>query len=102
MGFALLLNMKVPFNKRLWSPSYNLFMCGFGTLAYAALYILCDAGIAPTVGRISRACLAPLQWLGSNCILFFIFSDSCGVLSWIIKILTWGTPHIESNLVYFW
>merc|ERR1711998_829053 len=96
------------FNKRLWSPSYNLFMVGFATVVYALFYVLCDAvtDTAPpamqTASRIFRTVLAPLQWLGANCILFFVFSDSGGVGTWLAQIPSWGQPHDENNLVYFW
>merc|ERR1712118_325020 len=70
-GFGLLLSIGVPLNKRLWSPSYNFFMCGCATLLYALFFILCDGGIVhATVSKVFRAALAPLQWLGANCILF--------------------------------
>lgn len=45
--------------------------------------------------------LAPLQWMGSNAILFYVFSDSGGVLTWLVTILSWGRPHGKKNLVYF-
>lgn len=104
---GIALNVAVPFNKRLWSPSYNLFMCGAATIIYAGLYMLCDAAAsdgpdaAKAVSRIGRILLAPLQWLGSNCILFFVLSDCCGILDWVLRALTWGQPHTTHNLVYF-
>lgn len=96
------------FNKRLWSPSYNLFMVGVATVVYALFYVLCDAvteTAPPPMQMASRVCktvLAPLQWLGANCILFFVMSDCGGVLSWLVQIMSWGHPHSQNNLLYFW
>ena len=99
---GLLLNQVVPFNKQLTSPSYNLFTCGVAIVVYAALYSACDIGDIPGLMHVSRTLLAPLQWLGSNCIIFFVFSDCGGVLNWFMTSVTWGMPKSEHNLVYFW
>lgn len=97
------LTIWVPFNKRLWSPSYSLFTTGTGIFMYAVLFLLCDESTRNTersVSRSTRFCinlLKPFQWLGSNCILFFVFSECCGVLSWFLQTITWGTA--KQNLV---
>lgn len=96
------------FNKNLWSPSYNIFMVGAATAVYALFYVLCDAvtETAPpamqTASYVCKTALAPLQWLGANCILFFVMSDCGGVLTWLVQIPSWGQPHSQNNLVYFW
>lgn len=103
---ALVLSVWVPLNKRLWSPSYNLLNCGVATLTYACLFGAIDGG-TPSGTRIARLrewgkiVLAPLQWLGTNCILFFVLSDCCGVLDWLLRSLTWGKPYGEKNPVYW-
>jgi len=90
-----LIALIAPMNKRMWSPSYSLFMCGSATVTYAFLYLVCDAYSclpAPlqTVSKGIRFCLTPLQMLGTNAILFFVGSSSCGMLQWILEIVTWG------------
>mmetsp|Transcript_100360 Transcript_100360/g.199106 ORF Transcript_100360/g.199106 Transcript_100360/m.199106 type:complete len:497 (+) Transcript_100360:85-1575(+) len=103
---ALLLSVWVPLNKRLWSPSYSLLNCGIATLTYACLFGFIDGG-TPSGTRAARlrdwgkVVLAPLQWLGTNCILFFVLSDCCGVLDWLLRSLTWGVPYGEKNLMYW-
>lgn len=103
---ALVLSVWVPLNKRLWSPSYSLLNCGIATLTYACLFGAIDGGI-PSGTQVARlrnwgkVVLSPLQWLGTNCILFFVLSDCCGVLDWLLRSLTWGVPYAEKNLVYW-
>jgi len=62
----------LPFNKRLWSLSYSLFTSGTAILM-----------------------------LGSNCILFFVLSDCCGLFSWFLQFIAWGNPAGEHNVVYW-
>ncbi|CAK9042647.1 unnamed protein product, partial [Durusdinium trenchii] len=79
----------IPFNKRLWSPSYNLCTAGTGIFLYAALFFLCDREPSSPLWRkmtiIGTTALKPFQWLGANCILFFVLSECCGVLSWALQ-----------------
>jgi predicted acyltransferase len=100
----------IAFNKRLWSPSYSLFTTGTGILMYALLFLLCDHNLPVSrsalsasfgkVGRFLSNILRPFQWLGSNCILFFVFSECCGVLSWFLQTITWGAQqNAKQNLV---
>lgn len=100
----------VPFNKRLWSPSYNFLMCGAATWLYAAFFAVCDAAAAaaargdaqsaraPVAARWGQACCAPLIWLGTNAILFFCLSNSCSVLKWLLQSVSWGAPRADNNL----
>eukprot|EP00415_Alexandrium_ostenfeldii_P000990 UN0990 len=102
--FAFLLSIWVPFNKRLWSPSYSLIMSGLAMLFYAILFLLVDAvSLLPQSMRraagMAKVILSPLQWLGENCILFFVFSDCSGVLDWLLRSVTWGKPYSENNVV---
>lgn len=94
----------IAFNKRLWSPSYSLFTTGTGILMYALLFFLCDAkrsaaSISGKLGRFATNVLKPFQWLGSNCILFFVLSECCGVLSWFLQTVTWDSKGSKENLV---
>ena len=93
----------IPFNKRLWSPSYSLVTTGTGICMYAALFFLCDwEAVSPCAERILRVgstALKPFQWLGSNCILFFVLSECCGVLSWCLQTVRWGKPGNSQNIV---
>ncbi|CAK9013194.1 Heparan-alpha-glucosaminide N-acetyltransferase (Transmembrane protein 76) [Durusdinium trenchii] len=61
----------IPFNKRLWSPSYNLCTAGTGIFLYAALFFLCDREPSSPLWRkmtiIGTTALKPFQWLGANC-----------------------------------
>jgi len=103
---ALLLSVWVPLNKHLWSPSYSLLNCGIATLTYACLFGAIDGGTSSgtQVARLrnwGKIVLAPLQWLGTNCILFFVLSDCCGILDWLLRSLTWGMPYAEKNPVYW-
>ena len=66
------------------------------------MYLACDAGVSESLTSVCRTALAPLQRLGSNCVLFFVFSDCGGVLKWLLRTVTWGEPKSQSNLMYFW
>jgi len=109
LGFGMMLvgfilTAWVPFNKRLWSPSYSLFMAGNATLCYASLFWLVDATQSQpiclrSVSAWLRTLFIPLQWLGANCILFFVFSDCSGVLSFLLSSINWGHPYTENNIV---
>ncbi|CAE7196395.1 HGSNAT [Symbiodinium sp. CCMP2456] len=96
----------LPFNKRLWSPSYSFFTSGTAILMYALLYFACDV-LAQRPTFWGRAALrfaplyAPFRWLGSNCILFFVLSDCCGVFSWFLQFIAWGHPAGEHNVVHW-
>jgi len=110
MVFGCILNFWVPFNKRLWSPSYNLLMCGAATWLYAAFFVVCDAaasGVArgetqrawtQAASRCGQIVCAPLIWLGTNAILFYCLSNSCGVLKWLLQSVSWASPHAQNNL----
>jgi len=109
LGLALVvagsaLSIWIPLNKRLWSPSYWLCTTGAATLIYAGFFGAVDAqALHPPSARALTGCLrivlSPLQWLGANCILFFVFSDCCGVLDFILRSITWGEPHEDKNIV---
>jgi len=98
------LSFWLPLNKRLWSPSYCLCTTGAATILYAGFFGAVDAtALHPQSARAFAGCvriaLAPLQWLGANCILFFVLSDCCGVLDFLLRSITWGQPHAEKNIV---
>ncbi|CAJ1349309.1 unnamed protein product [Effrenium voratum] len=99
LGAAL--SFGLPFNKRLWSPSYSLFTAGTGTVLYSGLFAACDAAPSSRAAAVFGTALAPFQWLGSNCILFFVFSECCGVLSWLLRVVSWGQPASEHNIVHW-
>lgn len=62
---------------------------GTGIFLYAALFFLCDREPSSPLWRkmtiIGTTALKPFQWLGANCILFFVLSECCGVLSWALQ-----------------
>lgn len=95
---GLSLSYLVAFNKRLWSPSYNFFTAGTGICLYTMLYAVCDVewSVFHRLRQGTVILLKPFQWLGCNCIFFFVFSECCGVLSWMLQFVTWGS---DRNLV---
>eukprot|EP00415_Alexandrium_ostenfeldii_P002867 UN2867 len=79
-------------------------MFGLAMLFYAILFLLVDAvSFFPQSMRraagMAKVILFPLQWLGENCIFFFVFSDCFGVLDWLLRFVTWGKPYSENNVV---
>lgn len=64
----------IPLNKALWTPSYNLVTCGTVVLAFSLL----------ENSAVSENNRNPLGQLGCNAILFYILSDCCGTLSFLI------------------
>lgn len=105
---SILLTLVVPFSKRLWSPSYNFFMCGTGTLLYATLFVICDAhalhqaspGWLQKLFKGTSTMLQPFRWLGSNAILFFVMSPS-DVLQNILQTVTWKHADRSENIVHW-
>ena len=65
---GLCLDLHMPINKNLWTPSYMVFMTGWSLVAYAAFHAAMDAR---TFGR--RA-LLPLTIYGMNALFIFAFS----------------------------
>ena len=95
---GLSLSYFVAFNKRLWSPSYNFFTAGTGICLYTMLYVVCDVewSLFRRLRQGTVLLLKPFQWLGCNAIFFFVFSECCGLLSWMLQCVTWGSGR---NLV---
>jgi predicted acyltransferase len=94
----------MPFNKALWTPSYNLVTCGTILLAFSLL----------DYSAISENTRNPLCQLGCNAILFYILSDCCGTLSflidsiWVIRegkkvtLISWFKDSILHTNEYPW
>lgn len=106
----------VPFNKRMWSISYNLLMLGSACLLLVMLRALEILAARPRQARVFRrdlsvqfsqsvskaayiveVLMSPFRWLGTNALLFFVFADSGGVLEHIVT--KFYNQHPENNLV---
>merc|ERR1712232_983134 len=93
----------VPFNKRMWSLSYNFLTVGCACiclillrsleiLALPRLQQIASAqperraaiDITHSLARVVKIVLTPFRWLGTNAMLFFVFSDSGNVLNLLL------------------
>ena len=72
---AILDAVLMPINKSLWTPSFTLFMTGWGLLVFAAFHWLMDASDAPRVREISRKALLPFTIYGMNALLIFALAS---------------------------
>ena len=85
-SLGLFVNIWIPFNKKLWTPSYNFFTAGVCCL----ILVLCT--------RISKTTfMTPFTWLGANGLLFFILSDCGGVVPALMGSIWAGEP--TNNMV---
>jgi predicted acyltransferase len=82
-GLSLLLNIGLPFNKTVWTPSYIVLMAGTGTLMLALLYIIID------LNGICRWAF-PLFVFGSNAIVAY-------VVPILVKVLILQVIKIEAG-----
>ena len=71
---GLLAAQWIPWNKRLWTPSYVLWTAGLATLLLAALRLALDGGHW-TRGH------QPFEWYGRNAITAFFYSSLAATLS---------------------
>ena len=78
---GLILSFAIPFNKTLWTPSFNFFTAGICCIALEV------------VERIPDLLLKPLIWLGSNALFFFVMSDCGGLLSGLIASIWVDAPY---------
>jgi predicted acyltransferase len=99
LAFALV--AAIPFNKRMWSVSYNFLMSGSACLFLTSLRALelvavgspssaqvqphSSGDLAKTAAGIFGTILTPFRWLGTNALLFFVFSSSGGVLELLVS-----------------
>ena len=70
---GLVLDMIIPINKNLWTPSYAVFMTGWSLLAFALFHAFLDESAPPLRDRARALCL-PLTILGMNALFIFAFS----------------------------
>ena len=70
---GLLLDMFIPINKNLWTPSYAVFMTGWSLLAFALFHAFLDESAPPLRDRARALCL-PLTIFGMNALFIFAFS----------------------------
>merc|ERR1712151_1495912 len=113
----------VPFNKRMWSISYNFLMAGSACLMFTVLRALeisaartgqraqpllpstqgepqetqVSSGAVCHVAHVIGILLTPFRWLGTNALLFFVLSDSGGILTNLVSSVYFERP--ENNLV---
>ena len=92
-GVCLATIAKIPFNKNVWSVSYNSVCTGANCFVLAILNYLVEKV------RVSGLVLKPLQWIGANALFFFVFSSCNGVLR---NILRHFYIHDESANLYDW
>lgn len=76
----------VPYNKKVWSPSFVLVTCGAASLMLTAFDVVLRGGCPERV-------LKPLKVMGMNCIAVFVISD---VLAIALAKTGWGAT------VYVW
>lgn len=83
---GVVLDMWMPINKNLWTPSYAVFMCGWALICLAVFYWLIDVkGYA--------AWAKPFVVFGVNAIAVYVLSELVAVLLGVIKV-----PAGESSM----
>eukprot|EP00742_Colponemidia_sp_Colp-10_P003969 GILJ01004233.1.p1 GENE.GILJ01004233.1~~GILJ01004233.1.p1 ORF type:complete len:449 (+),score=35.87 GILJ01004233.1:76-1347(+) len=85
LGIILHFSDALPLNKNLYSVSYLLFMGGSAGLCLMLFYYVVDI-------RQIQTPFLPFVWLGMNAIFIFVFSDSGGIASAVIKFVYYKTP----------
>jgi predicted acyltransferase len=90
---GLALDLIVPINKNLWTPSYVLFMGGLAILLLFLCHYLCD---------ISRCRLpgAPFLVLGRNALAVYILSSLAGKAMVSFHVAGQGTPMTIKNYIF--
>jgi predicted acyltransferase len=82
---AMLDSVLMPINKSLWTPSYCVFMSGWGLLVFAAFYWLLDAADSDTVRAAAGRLFKPFVIYGMNALFLFALSGVIGKLLVYIK-----------------
>ncbi|MDX2017717.1 MAG: heparan-alpha-glucosaminide N-acetyltransferase domain-containing protein [Planctomycetota bacterium] len=98
LGLGWAMNLAMPWNKALWTPSYAVFTAGWALVTLAALHAI--------QGRNARAAgwvLGPLETMGVNAIALFVASGVIGRVLTLIKVhdLTLKAWIVE-RLFGFW
>ncbi|MBP7734476.1 MAG: DUF5009 domain-containing protein [Spirochaetes bacterium] len=77
---GMILDLFIPINKNLWTPSYVLFMGGLALIIFFICHYLCDV-------RRSRAAAAPFLILGRNALAAYLLSSLAGkaMISFYVK-----------------
>jgi predicted acyltransferase len=90
---GLALNIIIPINKNLWTPSYCLFMGGLATLVFALCHYLCDSK------KFHRAFI-PFIILGRNAIAAYLLSSMAGKAMISINITTHVTTIPLKTIIF--
>ena len=93
LALGLAMDMSMPINKNLWTPSYAVFMTGWGLLAFALLYAFLDESSPPLRAR-ARALALPLTIFGMNALFLFAFS---GLVARLL-----GAIHVQTLTMKAW
>ncbi|MGA9118394.1 MAG: DUF5009 domain-containing protein [Bacteroidota bacterium] len=75
---GVILDMWMPINKNLWTPTYSIFMCGWALICLAVFYWLIDVKRYVSWSK-------PFQMFGVNAIAVFVLSGLVGRLVGLIK-----------------
>jgi predicted acyltransferase len=87
-----LLGLWLPINKNLWTSSYTLFMAGWATVIFAAMFWLIDV-------RGWRRWATPLVIYGMNALALFVLA---GLLGRLLNLIRWtGAAGTEVTLKGF-
>jgi predicted acyltransferase len=82
---AVMDSVLMPINKSLWTPSYSVFMTGWGLLVFAAFYWLLDAADSESVRAACAKLFKPFVIYGMNALFLFALSGVIGKLLAYIK-----------------
>lgn len=86
LGLGLLLDPVLPINKKLWTPSFTLFMAGLDSLIYGAMLWVVD-------GQKIVAPFRPFLIMGMNAIALYLSSEFLDIL---INVTKWKIALMES------
>ncbi len=75
----------MPINKSLWTPSYAIFMTGWGLLMFAAFYWLIDGCDSASIRAQAQKWLRPFTIFGMNALFIFAFSGLVAKMLGVIK-----------------
>ncbi len=90
---GLILDLVIPINKNLWTPSYVLFMGGLAVLILFLCHYLCDI-------RRYRFPAAPFLVLGRNALAVYILSYLAGKAMVSFHVTGQGTPMTIKNYMF--
>ena len=82
-------SLVMPINKSLWTPSYAVFMTGWGLLVFGTFYWLLDACPVTWVRRHSAKVFSPFVIYGMNALFLFALS---GVIAKLLNFIKFAQP----------